>query len=661
MAFRYLLEQNSPDSHQSDPWWFGVVVRFKHVTTFDRNYVVAQAAEREMNVSLQEADIGPVDEREPLVLTNQIVAFTVNHAKASHTASASFRVVPGQFAFESLTHAGDWLLFWAFDNYEDYQRVLTKALDCLQNKSALGANAFMDGLKFVGRLNAPKRRRSVDPNTGMPRKEYELTAVGFGEFDAKVYYNQAHHAKYQELIGGYVAQIHDVASNNSSRVDDVIKGGLPLTTAEHAQIWLETFLGAGPGAASKGFDPNLVAGAAFSSEVQNSLLQSPNDCFLVPTSVGRLLGIQSESNTLRYFDLLNVFIGVQGPSGGLEGDRNLAQEYSDVVYNGLVPYSIGEPSGTYRAQYLNFGMVTVWDLIAGFSNQPLNEMFVSLRTNASGKVGPTFMLRQNPMSSIPATEALQQRGWAMSAFTDVPRWVVSNTLVTSENLGPSDSLHFNYVHVQGQDPIGETAVQLATLNTVLSPPMADMADIKRSGLRPFVATLSSDITGQIESRGQLGRAYTQFMADILLDAHLKWSGTLQLQGVQEPIAIGDNAEYDGVVYHIESVTHSGHIDTNSGRKTFQTSLQLSNGISSATTKDNIMPYESQIHVEHTDYESRIGAKDATVNIDGLLQEQSERVQNEAQKLAENAAKQLAQSQLQGGGLNLPSSSSRLGR
>lgn len=640
MAFRYIIQPNSPDSHQADPWWFAVIVRFKSVQTFDRATITAPASDQELNVSLAEADAFPVAEREPLILTSQIVAFNVNYSKASHTCSAAFRVVPGVFSFEAQTHAGDWVLFWAFDNADDYTRVLELAVNTLRGAGGPTPNGFLDGLKFVGRLNAPKRKRGVDPTSGMPRKEYELTSVGFGEFDAKVYYNQAHQAKYAELANGFIAQVSDIAANqnSTSKVDQEIASGVPLKTGEHAQIWLQTFLGAGPGDVSKkGFDKDLVGGTAFGKEEEatGSLLQSPNDIFLVPASVGKLLGVSS-TQSLRYFDLLNVFIGVQGPSGQLEATRDLAADFADVVYQGFVPFSIGEPSGSFRAQYMNFGMVTVWDLISGFSNQPLNEMFVSLRVGANGKVKPSFILRQNPMSSVRAATNMSDRGWAMTAFVDLPRWVIDDQLVIDESVGPSDSLHYNYVHVQGTDPIAETAVQLATINVVLSPPMADVADIKRSGLRPFVATLNSDITGQIEARGQLGRGYTQFMADILMDQHLKWSGTLVLKGIQEPIMVGDNLEHNEVIYHIETVVHSGHIDTGSGRKNFDTTLQLSNGISKASEwyADNIMPYETvDLTNDNTSFETRPDSVDKLGSLGALKTAQDEALDGLRQRQA----------------------------
>jgi hypothetical protein len=255
----------------------------------------------------------------------------------------------------------------------------------------------------------------------------------------------------------------------------------------------------------------------------------------------------------------------------------------------------------------------------------MNEMFVSLRVNAQGRVGPSFVLRQNVMSSPAAAEALQERGWSMTSFTDVPRWVISPKLFSGEKLGPSDSMHFNYVKVQGIDLPGDLGMPLNIVADALSPAMADLADIKRSGLRPAVIQTNCDISGALDLKGQLGRAFTQFMTDILMDQHLKWSGTLNVKGIQEPIAVGDNCEWDEVIYHIEGVTHSGHIDQ-AGRKTFNTTLSLSNGVSVATEDfgDNVMPYEAVSKDSHTDYETKSTVKDLELESGAMFDQEMER-------------------------------------
>jgi hypothetical protein len=74
--------------------------------------------------------------------------------------------------------------------------------------------------------------------------------------------------------------------------------------------------------------------------------------------------------------------------------------------------------------------------------------------------------------------------------------------------------------------------------------------------------------------------------DILFGMHLKLTGTLDCFGIFEPICEGDNVEWDGVVFHIESVSHTcGIID---GKKHFMTNLALSNGIKLDTSDGSSM-------------------------------------------------------------------------
>jgi hypothetical protein len=67
------------------------------------------------------------------------------------------------------------------------------------------------------------------------------------------------------------------------------------------------------------------------------------------------------------------------------------------------------------------------------------------------------------------------------------------------------------------------------------------------------------------------------MSDILMGQHLRLTGTLSIIGVQAPICHGDNLEWDGVVFHIESISHQCQIAPD-GKKVFATTLSLSHGI-----------------------------------------------------------------------------------
>jgi hypothetical protein len=76
--------------------------------------------------------------------------------------------------------------------------------------------------------------------------------------------------------------------------------------------------------------------------------------------------------------------------------------------------------------------------------------------------------------------------------------------------------------------------------------------------------------------------WIKLSSEYIMGGHMLLSGTLTCRGIQSPICVGDNLEIDNTVFHIESVTHTCTIDAG-GRKTFHSSLSLSNGISANPT------------------------------------------------------------------------------
>lgn len=52
---------------------------------------------------------------------------------------------------------------------------------------------------------------------------------------------------------------------------------------------------------------------------------------------------------------------------------------------------------------------------------------------------------------------------------------------------------------------------------------------------------------------------------------------MELAGIQSTICEGDNVEYDGVVFHIETLSFNCSISSD-GKKAFHTALSLSNGM-----------------------------------------------------------------------------------
>ena len=50
--------------------------------------------------------------------------------------------------------------------------------------------------------------------------------------------------------------------------------------------------------------------------------------------------------------------------------------------------------------------------------------------------------------------------------------------------------------------------------------------------------------------------WARIHADAVIGGHLKMNGTFVCAGIPDPIAVGDNLEFEDVVYHIEQITHT---------------------------------------------------------------------------------------------------------
>ena len=116
--------------------------------------------------------------------------------------------------------------------------------------------------------------------------------------------------------------------------------------------------------------------------------------------------------------------------------------------------------------------------------------------------------------------------------------------------------------------------------------MRDDVDLQRSGLRPYIKQVACRIKSQI---GLTPKIWMALVADWLIGSQYTLNGTLTSVGIQAPVAEGDNLEFDGVVYHIESVSHRCAV-VGSGQKSFVTSFALSNGMLAGAPDHSDFPY-----------------------------------------------------------------------
>jgi hypothetical protein len=112
----------------------------------------------------------------------------------------------------------------------------------------------------------------------------------------------------------------------------------------------------------------------------------------------------------------------------------------------------------------------------------------------------------------------------------------------------------------------------------------DQEDIKRHGMRPAIMTSNFDFPIKEGNNEQQSKKWSLLLFDMLNAGHLRESGSMTCYGITEPISVGDNLQFDGAIYHIETVSHHMAIDPGSGKKTFRTSLTLSFGTDLTSNK-----------------------------------------------------------------------------
>lgn len=577
MPFRYLLEPNSGDSHQSSPYWLALIVRFGIKDTVNREFMRGNIP-LEANVSKPEVRDNPVEEAEPLLLEHEVQAWSIDQSKASPQGIGTFQLHHAGVDFRQEITAGDWILFWAFDNQDDYLRIRQN----LRQNPRLRSNAFMDGFKFMGRVQGVRRRRRRNGSTGAPSTTYTLTATAFSEFSYTIYYHPAMKGKYGQNLFQHMVDF-------GGEINNYLLAG-PVSAGDAIPALLKVCMGLGPSDEWKsGINPTPVGGTT----PPPPLLASPNGRLLVPATVsqvvlGDAVGQQVQSRT--YVDLLKSQIGVQRYSTQGVARRNADSAYSAFVARGFTQ-DINNTflQGEFLPYAIDFNQKTMWSVLQTYANEPINELYTTLRVDPDGYIMPSFIARQMPFSSKGLVASLQDM--PMTSFLDLPRWVLSSRLVDSEDLGQSDALRYNFVFLPSRDIAltGKSEQLNTTQNYVTNPPYIDTADIERSGLKMYSRMVGARINeSQHSPNTSPGRIWTKLMADVMMGQHLRYTGTLDCTYIQEPVAVGDNLEYDGGIYHIERVSHQGQID-GMGRKTASTRFQVTNGLSLASddADDNV--------------------------------------------------------------------------
>lgn len=494
--------------------------------------------------------------REPLVVENDCVQCSVTVNKGTLTPSMNCLLLETDVNYATAIAPGDFVFVNMLNWDQDARRIALIA----RNKKPGAINGPNDGFKGLFKVQGVRKVISVDPTTGLKTVLYKVNGFAFTEFNNTIYYNPYLRREDQgsgrdsllfvSNIGTDYAQL--VNQDHAPRCQDLIKA------------LIQSFIGTGVNDRGATSVANIPITA--------------NTHFYVPGLVGQLLGV---SGAKAAKDIYAYLFGLQ----------KYSSSSNQSLSNGLNPSNISTAIGGFyytttpvdgqtalKAEYWN--QVKAWSIINQYVNQPLNELYTCFRIDPKGRVMPTVVLRQIPFTSEdfgnkePFSEAFE-----VTRFLSLPRWKISSALVTDLDLGRDEAARVNFVQYYGTITIAKpdagAAAQTAARNFAY-----DINDVARSGLRPYIVVSQfEDLSNTSDAK--FSRKWALIIGDSVMGGHLKLNGTLTCVGIVEPIAVGDNMEFDNVVYHIEEVSHACVINTGSGVKQFRTIFKLSNGVSIA--------------------------------------------------------------------------------
>lgn len=572
-SFTQPINPNTKDSHQVSPGVMLTFIRYSNRDTF--------------NYTTPEEEV-----RKPLVVYNDAVNVSVSNTKSSVTSSMSATLRAGDINYATAVSPGDFVFVNMVD-FEDKISIVnqfgedTKG-NSLRNRAASGQsiNNYEDGFKGVFRIQSVKKILRTDPNTGTKAYFFQVQAFGFTEFNTVIYYDPQVFAKVQESGFKLFMQQFDSWWGRNGKADFEVQDLMP--------VLITALIGQGRRSL------NLKVPTA------------PVSHFKVPSTVGSLLGYSNGVESA--IDIYSIYLGIWGSSSGISGENpeegfnpNMTAGGNSLPENYYFSGSKLQGRKVIVPEYWN--NVKIWSIMRKYVNPLINEMYTTYRVNPEGKVTPSLVIRQKPFTSEHFNSSTEEKDkplqskkkWKTTKYFDIPRWVLNPTMVYDLELGKDEAARVNFVQIYTRsiaaNDARNRAKQAGTGNF-----MFDEEDIQRNGLKPYLQTADFDFPGQNGSKETKGKEWSELVSDWVINGHLRESGTFSCAGIELPVSVGDNLQFDGIVYHIESVTHNVSIQPNTGKKTFRTNFTVSFGTD--LRSDNSRPVYAEM--EHTDsYKERI--------------------------------------------------------
>jgi hypothetical protein len=482
--------------------------------------------------------------RPPMVVENDCASVSVSYSKENHTPSMQALLYPGDVNYLTAIAPGDFVFVNMLNFPEDARKVAQKVF------KGEPINGIEDGFKGLFKVQSVRRVLAIDPAVGAKKVMFQITGFGFTEFNNTLYFNPflltSAQLKNQNLFVSIISDIWEqyVGDKGIINVQDILR------------LLIDASIGTG-------FNEKLTV-------LKQNLKITQNTHFYIPKDVATLLGVP-EAKAAK--DIYNYLFGIQTYSATNDEYTTLEKGMNPVIKSVKGRYYLTDKKcqgwSFLKPEYWN--QVAVWSILNQYTNSPINELFVTLRVSPEGRIMPTVVFRQMPFSS-------ESYKGVSTKFLNLPRWRISPDLLLDINIGRDEAARINFVQVFGVLPMatdttnqGLIANQIANVNYSL-----DSLDVRRSGLKPYIITSNFD-NNIAEKKATLAPTWVKLLADFLIGGHLKLNGSIECHGIVDPIAVGDNIELDGIVYHIEGISHRCSLNFD-GKRSFTTSIQMSHGV-----------------------------------------------------------------------------------
>lgn len=468
---------------------------------------------------------------------------------------------------------GDWIMCWIVKGMEEQE----KLIDQLREQKT-PANGYDSGLKFLGQIMNINESFRVNAN-GMKSKRFTVSAAGFNQYNSQIFYSPFLAAKDGTPTGAalFIKTFYkNLKQDVVSKVYDDQEGGA-LNIQKQLKVMHQTLLGPGPGDGNK-----------------EQPIRSTNGAFGVPAEMAKVLGRRTENgNFTTYADICSVILGVQHFSErdddtGVLGPSYFKASNAAKKKDGTEYGAYYEPPEALKNLFLKGRKAlavsptmggTVYSMLQQVSNSAINEIYFTLRPEPTkdGNILPTMVCRQLPF----VTKLIEPiDDFSYTNYFDMPRFLLNPKTVLAYDLSRSEALRLNTVmarmSVVNAKPGGQTVLDgMATANGNWA---FDSNDIKRHGQRFYPVNIDQNIITLNEAKSfTTVRKYAAFVTSVIANQHLKYTGNVQTVGIHAPICVGENCEFNDIVFHIEGVSHTYQVGEG-GLTTFRTTLSLSHGI-----------------------------------------------------------------------------------